>query len=163
MPILEIVVWIVGVVWIFPWAVSLLYALVLWLTKDIQYEGYILWRRVFPALRFRLVPTRGWLARLWAGIYGQALFLIIVHKDMPGTYDDRLVERVIVHEMRHVHQQMLLGIFQWLIYGLHSAYLAIFTEKNPYKDNVFERDARAAAGDWVMQGRPRIFDFGPRQ
>lgn len=161
--ILEIVFIVVAINWAFPFVISMTYALTLWLiSKDISYEGYILWRGWLPAFRFRVLPTRSWYVRLWERWYGQALFMVIVHRDELGPQDDRFVEKTIVHEVRHIQQQWLLGLVQWVLYGLHYACLAIFTNKNPYRQNCFERDARAYAGAWVMKGRPHLFDMGKR-
>lgn len=161
---LEVTLWVVGIYWVLPFTISMIYGLWLWkVSHDITYEGYILWRGVFPAFRFRLISQKSWYARAWARWYGCALFMLIIHKDEKGEHDDRMVEKVIVHEMRHVAQEFVLGILQWILYGLHYAYLAIFTDKNPYRENWFERDARAATARWVLKGRPRIFNFGRRQ
>lgn len=162
--ILEVAIWIVGIYWGLPFVVSMAYGLWLWkVSHDITYEGYILWRGFFPAFRFRLISTKSWYARAWDRWYGCAMFMLIIHKDKKGEQDDAQVEKTIVHELRHVVQELVFGILQWLTYGLDYVRLKLFTDKDPYRDNVWERDARAAADRWEQKGRPRIFNFGRRK
>jgi hypothetical protein len=159
---LEVVLWVVGINWVVPFVVSMLYVLVMLALREITYEGLILWRGFLPALRFRIQPKRGWLVRAWERWYGQALFMVIIHTDKVGESDDQYVEMIIVHEVRHIQQQWVLGLMQWILYALHSAYLAACTKKDPYKKNWFEVDAKRAAIRWWLGGRPKRFDLGQR-
>jgi hypothetical protein len=130
---------------------------------DIVFEGWIIWRRVLPIARFRLVSTKSWYAKLWNKFYGFALFLAMIHRDTKGPYDDEFVEKTIVHESRHVLITVIFGLSSWLAYGLNFVYLMLFTNKDPYMDNWFEKDARRIADKWETKGRPRIYAFGERK
>lgn len=56
----------------------------------------------------------------------------------------------IIHENRHVLQQMVFGVFQPILYILSSIFIWCFIwNKHSYYDNPFERDARRAAGQIV--------------
>jgi hypothetical protein len=73
------------------------------------------------------------------------------------------VEKIIVHEMRHVKITVVFGLLSWVAYGLHFVFLKFFTTKDPYHDNWFEVDARRAADKWEEMGRPPIYNFGERK
>jgi hypothetical protein len=51
--------------------------------------------------------------------------------------------RLLRHERRHVTQQLVFGPLMLPAYGLASLW-ALVRGGDPYRDNVFERDARAA-------------------
>ena len=60
------------------------------------------------------------------------------------------------HEEAHVFQQYRWGCSFYLIYILECIYLYVFTVKNPYADNHFERAARKAAGQADPEMEDRI-------
>lgn len=159
---MEIAITIVAINWLGCLAFSWLYCGVLVLTGDIRLEGWVWWRHLFPVARFRLVSRKSWFARAWARWYGHALLGCLIHRDEKGDFDDAYIEEVIVHELRHCVQQLVFGLTFYLLYGLHFVLLSA-RRKNGYRDNWFERDARAAAFRWVEQGRQYIFDFGERR
>jgi hypothetical protein len=153
----------IGINWLGAWAISWAYALWLWeVSCDVSFEGWIFWRGWFPIARFRLISRYSWYAKLWEKFYGMGLFGVIIHRDQPGLQDDAYVEKTIVHELRHNLHGLVLGILQWVAYGLNAAVLWAFTDMDPYRDVWFETDARRAADNWVRAGRPRRFDFGVR-
>jgi len=163
-PWYEYVGWGIVINWHVCLLISWIYILWLWLVShDIKFEGWVRWRFIIPVARFRLISTKSWYAKLWQKFYGFALLLAMIHRDEKGTFDDAWVEKTIVHEMRHVLITLIGGLLSWIAYGLHFAFLAIFTDRDPYKDNWFERDARRSADAWEAKGRPRIFTFGERR
>lgn len=159
-----IALYVVAIYWGIPFVVSVLFmGWLLFLSHDLKFEGYVWLWRFIPVFRFRLISRKSWYARAWEGLYGQAMWMSIIHKDAPGALDDESVENVIVHEMRHVVVGMVLGIFQWVTYGLDYVRLWTFTDRHPYRDNIHEIDAREAVHRWVKAGRPRTFNFGRRR
>lgn len=162
-PWYEFIGWSIVINWHLCYFISWIYILWLWLVSDdIKFEGWIYWKFI-PVARFRLISTKSWYAKLWQKFYGFALFLIIIHRDEKGKFDDAWVEKTIVHEMRHVFITLIGGLLSWIAYGLNFIFLAIFTKRNPYKDNWFERDACRSADTWEAEGRPKIFTFGKRR
>ena len=150
--------------WFMPLVISYAYAWWLWLvSKDVKFEGWIFVWGWLPIARYRLISTKSWYARAWQKWYGFAMMGLMIHRDEKGARDDALVEEVIVHELRHcVNQIIMLGMLQWFLYALDHLRLRFFTDKDPYWDNWFERDARKAAERWIAKGRPRKFNFGVR-
>lgn len=65
------------------------------------------------------------------GLYGAFIFV--------KSTEDRLIR----HELRHMAQAMVFGVFQPILYALHSAWL-LAKGRNAYWDNAFEVDARRA-------------------
>ena len=160
--------WWIGIGVLINWGAMVIvsWAYVGWLWKvsgDVTFEGLIYWHGWLPIGRFRLISTKSWYAKLWAGWYGFSLGFNMIHRDVRGTRDDFFVEETIVHEARHAFQQLALGVLLWVIYGLDNLRIRLFTDGDPYWDCWAERDARAATERWVEKGRPRIYDFGERQ
>jgi len=92
------------------------------------------------------VPDK-WLSRKmssggWAGFaVGPVMFVSAKHAES---------DRTLVHEERHVLQQMVFGVFQPILYVLISVFIWCFIwTKHSYYDNPFERDARRAAGQRI--------------
>lgn len=155
---------IVAIYWGVPAVVSAVYILFVWLIqKDIVFEAVVWWRGWIPALRFRLRSRKTWYTKFWTWISGSAVFGVMIHKDEDRPGDDKLVEKTIAHEMRHVNQMYVFGILQPLVYLGHMAVLWFTPGKHPYFDNVWEVDAREAADRWVQQGRPKWPGMGPRR
>ena len=149
--------------WLVPLVVTWIYVLWLWcISGDIKLEGWVLWAKVVPVARFRLISRRSWYARAWQGWYGFAMMLVIIHRDEKGALDDACVEKTIVHEMRHITQIMCLGLLHWVLYGAHTGYL-MASGNPPHAFNWFECDARVYANRWDSAGRPRKYRFGRRQ
>ena len=87
-----------------------------------------------------------WLNAKWQRWGGHTIGNVVVMKYSPDTDRGRVTLR---HEQEHVHQCMVLGAFQPILYGL--AYLGLLTcrHAHPYYDNPFEIDARRAAGQVI--------------
>lgn len=87
-----------------------------------------------------------WLNKAWSRWGGQAIGNIVVLKYDVATDRGRVVLR---HEQEHVHQCMVLGVFQPIVYGI--LYLVLMTSRHahPYYDHPFEIDARRAAGQVI--------------
>lgn len=161
---MTIALYVVGINWGVPFVASLLFmGWLLYVSHDIKFEGIVWFWKVFPAYRFRLISRKSWYARAWEKFYGQAMFLSMIHRDELGPWDDPEVEETIVHELRHVVVLLVLGLLMWILYGLDYVRLAVFTKRDPYAENFFERDAERSVQRWVYRGRPRIFNFGRRR
>lgn len=159
----DVVLKVLAVNWGILFVASWFYVGWLWLLSgDVEFEGWMVWRNLIPVARFRLVSTKSWYARLWKKFYGMGLFLVVVHRDERGPDDDFIVERVLVHEMRHVLQFLCLGLLGWYLYLAHAVILWITDKGHPYFDNMFERDADRYAEAWMRKGRPKILTFGQR-
>lgn len=81
----------------------------------------------------------------WQAWAGHAIGNVIV---MNEKYLEK--KKFLMHELKHVDQMMILGIFQPIIYGL--CYVGIklgCLGSDPYYDNPFEIDARRYAGQIV--------------
>ena len=140
-----------GINWIGCYILCSLYCLWLrFISHDVTFEGWIIWRGFFPIARWRLISKKSWFARMWDRFYGHGLLGHIIHRDEPGKQDDKFVEITIVHEVRHTVQQLILGSIFYIIYGIDFLF-------NGYQNVWFEKDARNAAEKWVKKGRPRIF------
>lgn len=86
-----------------------------------------------------------WLSKAWSRWAGQTIGNVVVIGEMYTK--DPVVLR---HEMAHVRQCMMLGIFQPLFYAL--LYFVIkmgCSNAHPYYDSPFEIDARRSAGQTV--------------
>lgn len=143
---------------------SWIYICWLWfVSKDIKFDGWSVYRKFLPIARFRLTSTKSWYARAWNNWYGFSMFMAMLHRDEESTDDDELVMQTIVHETHHiVFQLMPLGALFWVIYLLDTAYLKLFTNKDPYLNNTFEVGAQVATMNWLKMGRPPIVTFGKR-
>jgi hypothetical protein len=138
------------------------YAAWLWrVSRDIRLEGWGWWGPL-PVARFRLISRKSWYGRLWRRFYGAALLGVMIVRDERGAHDDVFVDSTLVHEMRHVQQAAVLGALQPLLYCAHMLWLW-GRRQDPYRDNWFERDARAAELRWELAGRPRLPWFGERR
>lgn len=86
-----------------------------------------------------------WLLKMWNSWAGHAIGNVIV---LGETYtQDRTI---LSHEMTHVRQYMMLGIFHPMFYLL--SYLGIkigCSDAHPYFDNPFEIDARRRSGQTI--------------
>lgn len=88
-----------------------------------------------------------WLMRLWAGWAGHTIGNVVVMIRPPSDEDMRIV---LVHEKRHVLQCMRLGVFQPILYALNMLAIRLSCpDSDPYFSNIFEIDARRAAGQTV--------------
>lgn len=86
-----------------------------------------------------------WLRKMWSAWAGQTIGNVVVICELHAK--DSVV---LNHEMAHVRQCMMLGIFQPLFYAL--SYVAIklgCSNAHPYYDNPFEIDARRKVGQTV--------------
>lgn len=161
----NIIIWAIVANWGGCLVISWIYVLWLWLiSKDIKFEGWVIWRKIVPIARFRLISTKSWYAKLWKKWYGFAMMLAMIHRDEKGPEDDLAVERVIVHETHHVVAQILpMGVLFWIVYLAHSWILSLFTDLNSYRNNIFEVRANAATLRWMRKGRPKVLNFGTRR
>ena len=87
-----------------------------------------------------------WLNKKWTRWGGHTIGQVVVMRYNPDTDKGRVTLR---HEQEHVHQCMVLGIFQPILYGLAYLGLKFCRHAHPYYDNPFEIDARRAAGQVV--------------
>jgi hypothetical protein len=133
---------ILGWIWASPvTAIGLLYVLVFWALR------WYVWVGLHPdALVWQLDSEKapGWLKDAWSTWGGHCIGNVVVLKDNPDF--NPIVLR---HEREHALQCMRLGVLQPIIYAI--ALLAAKTLDNvdPYRSNVFEIDARIAAGQPV--------------
>ena len=153
----------ISINWLGAWLVSWLYCGWLWLlSKDVKFEGWLFWKGWFPVARFRLISKKSWYAQLWQNWYGYAMFGVMIHRDNKGEQDDAFVEQTIIHELRHNTQMLVIGMYHWLAYAAENLRIRLFTDKDPYWDNWFEKDARAATQRWIAAGRPPRYRLGKR-
>lgn len=87
-----------------------------------------------------------WLDKFWLHWGGHTIGQVVVLKPDVDTDRGKILLR---HEQEHVHQCMVLGIFQPILYGLASLGLRFCRHAHPYYDNPFEIDARRAAGQVI--------------
>lgn len=90
--------------------------------------------------------TPGWLDKAWMKWGGHCIGQVVVVKYDLDTDRGRTLLR---HEQEHVHQCMVLGVFQPVLYGLAYLGLLFCRHSHPYYDNPFEIDARRAAGQVI--------------
>ena len=86
-----------------------------------------------------------WLVKLWSSWAGHAIGNVVIAGE---TYTSD--PNVLIHEMTHVRQYMMLGIFHPILYSL--SYIAIkfgCVDAHPYFDNPFEIDARRQSGQTI--------------
>ncbi len=135
---------VVGYVWASPLTVlGLIYANLFTLLGWYKYAGTF-----GDALVWRLVSEKApaWIDKVWLSWDGHAIGQVVVLKP---ELDSNRWKIVLRHEQEHVHQQMVLGIFQPVLYGLASLGLRFCKHSHHYFDNPFEIDARRAAGQVV--------------
>lgn len=133
---------ILGTIWLLPITILawMFYILPLWALGCIRFDGYA----AFLIPKFVLVNKYAWYTKMWRDWAGVSLPNAII------TKEDLDNETTMKHELRHCFQQWLFGPFHWLVYILSSVWLWVTNdEKHAYLDNVFERDARKAAGQLV--------------
>jgi hypothetical protein len=100
------------------------------------------------ALVWQLVPEKAprWLNNAWRSWGGHTIGNVVVMKSDVVSDRGKILLR---HEQEHVHQCMVLGIFQPIIYGLAYIGLKFCRHAHAYYDNPFEIDARRAAGQVI--------------
>jgi len=100
------------------------------------------------ALVWQLVAEKSpeWLDKAWLHWGGHTVGNVVVLK--PDISSDR-GKILLRHEQEHVHQCMVLGVFQPVLYTLAWVGLHFCRYAHPYYDNPFEIDARRAAGQVV--------------
>lgn len=129
--------------WAFPVTIwGLIYAVLFW-----KFGWYTWYGRSGDGLVWlvdaKKAPT--WLQNLWKNWAGHAIGNVVVLKQDPTPKPQTLT-----HELKHVDQVLRLGVFQPLVYIL--SYMAIkwgCPGSDPYYSNIFEIDARRAAGQIV--------------
>lgn len=132
------ILWIIALNWGLPIVGFSLYFLFAWLVlRDFVFDGFY-----GPFLKFRLADKlEPWHARLWRDWGGVGLHVAMVCRDE--------TERTVKHEGTHLCQQ-LLGLIFWVVYFGHMGWIfAVQPRKHPYLDCVWERQARARAGQQV--------------
>lgn len=146
--------WYLLAIWALPVVLfSWLSTVVFWATgqlKFLRHEGIL--------VEFSVVPDSWFYNKFWAGRWaGVCVGLVIWYAD--GYHEN---EFVVKHERRHAMQSMVFGIFQPILYVLHSVYLWIFRhDLHAYLNNAFEEDARRAAGQKVELTKDEWMD-GPQ-
>lgn len=110
---------------------------------------------------YKHIPTKGpalvwlvqtekapkWLMNRWSRWGGHAVGNVVVVKyDLESNNG----KTTLTHELEHVYQCMVLGIFQPIFYGLIWLIIKVgCKECHPYFSHPFEIDARRAAGQLV--------------
>lgn len=93
----------------------------------------------------------GFLKSYWTKWAGHALGNLVVMKRFDETSKSSMV--TLTHEMAHVHQSMLLGVFQPLVYGaciiVGKVLQKYMGDYDAYYDNIFEIHARRKAGQVI--------------
>lgn len=141
---------VIGIIWAAPisFIALVLYFFPMWLYgvyKPVGRHEYAwLWR-------FDTERAPAWLLRLWGRYAGSAIGNLIICKDVG---EEHRMNILLKHEMVHVRQCMLLGIFQPLIYVqvLIAGNLLKWAYNAPtdgYSDCIFEVAARREAGQIV--------------
>jgi len=133
---------IIGIAWAAPVTVfGLLYVLLFSLFGWYKFLG-----SRGDALVWTIDKPPSFLDKMWTRWAGQTIGNVIVMKADVETDKGKIVLR---HEQEHVHQCMVLGVFQPIIYGIAYLGLCCCRSAHPYYDNPFEVDARRAAGQIV--------------
>lgn len=117
--------------------VSLLWILPMWMIGILK---PIFTRRNLEilSLPMELKTSCHWIES-WDSIRGFSCGAWLVVRDVEN-------QQVIRHEEMHIMQQYLLGIFMPIVYLAHSLIILLFYPKrNWYRDNIFEKIARAWA------------------
>jgi len=136
---------IVGFIWASPLtALAFCYVLLFQLMSYYTYQGVhgdaIVWR-------VNIDNSPNWLNSLWKSWGGHAFGNIVV---LRNDLSDSRTQIILRHEQEHVRQCMILGVFQPILYGLSWLTIKIACKNSdPYYSNVFEIDARRAAGQVV--------------
>ena len=127
--------------WLWALPVTLLACIplvILLIFKQVQFL-----RRYGWVLEFEVTPETWAEKTLWKWSNATAGGGVIVYH---RWYKDN--DNVVCHERRHAWQIFVMGIFQPIVYVIHSGYMILFRrgKNHPYIDNVFEVDSRKAAG-----------------
>ena len=136
---------IVGFIWASPLTVfALCYVLLFQLISYYDYQGVhgdaFVWR-------VNTGNSPVWLNSLWKSWGGHAVGNVVVLRN--DLLDSR-TQVTLRHEQEHVRQCMILGVFQPILYGLSWLSIKLACKNSdPYYSNVFELDARRAAGQIV--------------
>ena len=131
-----------GFVWALPLAILvwLFYIFPFWAFGLLHYN-----RRHACAVEFVADMGVQWWAKAWKGWRGHAVPCAIVLARVPSDLDATW-RRTRRHELRHVDQMFLFGLLFPFLYVGAMVWIACFKrDLHPYRDNPFERDARAYA------------------
>lgn len=128
----------IAAVWLASPIISGLYLLIL-LRKDVRFVAWVTWY----AAQFELISKHSYYASLWERWAGCGLFGYMITTD-------KATATTLLHESRHCWQALIGGGWHSLAYAAHYLFIAMFQKgKDPYRDNLFERDARRFAGQPV--------------
>lgn len=133
---------ILGHTWCAPLTIfGLIYALVF------TTLGWYSWdSRQGSALVFNTSKMPQWLEKLWRGWAGHTVGHVVVL----SVVETRARSITLRHEQEHIAQMMRLGVFHPVIYLIIMGVIKLSCKNiEPYKMNVFEIDARRAAGQPV--------------
>lgn len=111
-----------------------LFYLAILLRKDVRLVRFEHWY----AARFELISTKSRYARAWKHWAGVGLWGFMITNDAS--------DRAVRHEGRHCWWWMIAGGFYGIVYGGDWLRIKLFTDRDAYRDNVCERDARRFAG-----------------
>ena len=123
------------------------YVLPFWLLGWYEYIG---WYENCWAWKLRSSAPEV-IQRLWKNWAGHCVGNMIVMVERPEAC--KRFQVVLVHEQQHVIQCMKLGVFQPILYCANRLAIAWACKNlDPYKANIFEIDARVAAGQSIVDG-----------
>ena len=99
--------------------------------------------------------------KVMSGFFGNVVGANVTVTDIPNEDSDPWWLEAFIHELRHVVQNYVLGVFFFPLYILFSAFIWLFLkDKHAHIDNPFERDARKKAGQPVEIPREQWYE-GP--
>jgi len=135
---------VAGSIWASPLTlVALIYSTTFWIL------GWYVWLGVRETGLVWTVDCNKspkWLLSLWRKWEGHAIGQVVVLKRDPAMVTDTILK----HELEHVHQCMVLGLLQPVIYAISLFALWVACPmSDPYYDNPFEIDARRKAGQLI--------------
>lgn len=144
---------IFGILWALPITfLMFLYVTPFWISGDYAYIGWngISWLWLFRPQDKRS-RFRDFLEKSWGNKRARSAGnIVIIKAHRPGKWS-KIIEQ---HEIAHVNQAMMFGIFYPFFYFLFWLLAKlVFKNAHPIYDNLFEIDARRFAGQIVdVQG-----------
>lgn len=149
---------ILGMLWASPitFVCFFFYIMPLWALGYYKFAGWdeVAWVWHFQTLGLTTFGFDGFMSRAWKQWSGHAFGNLVVMKVSGDLRYNESFPRMLKHEKEHVVQVMRLGVFQLILYAVN--YIVgrwILRNADGYYDNIFEIDARRAAGQLIdVQG-----------